>query len=108
MSISDMESLHQRIEVLERGLSRATFGVSALAVLVVALLVAGWIPTQHARFAVLDVERINVREPDGTLAVVVANQNRMRGNIIDGLVYSIREGVSGLIFYNSEGDEAGV
>jgi hypothetical protein len=59
------------------------------------------------RFSEIDVERINVVEPDGRLAVVIANEARLPGNIMNGREYSDREGTHGLLFYNSEGDEAG-
>jgi hypothetical protein len=62
---------------------------------------------EKQRFTEIDVERINVIEADGRLAVVIANQARLPGNIIDGREFSSRTGISGLLFYNSEGDEAG-
>jgi hypothetical protein len=106
-SLNDVE-LRRRFERLERQTHRLRLLAGAGAILSTALLVSGFNSTRSTpHIDVLDVERINIREPDGTLAVVIANQARMPGNIIDGLEYSRREGVSGLLFYNSEGDEAG-
>lgn len=62
---------------------------------------------QRQRFDVIDVERINVVEPDGRLALVIANQQRMPGVVFDGRERGDREGLNGLIFFNSEGDESG-
>jgi hypothetical protein len=107
MSAPETHLLLRRIERLERRLRRATAGACAAIGLLAALSILGFTSTSVPRFEVLDVERINVREPDGTLAVVLASQSRMPGNIINDLEYSTREGISGLIFYNSEGDEAG-
>ncbi|HEX8693087.1 MAG TPA: hypothetical protein VF746_11745 [Longimicrobium sp.] len=62
---------------------------------------------QRQRFTEIDVERINVVEADGRPVVVIANQARLPGNVMNGREYSDREGIGGLIFYNGEGDEAG-
>ena len=62
---------------------------------------------QRQRFDVIDVERINVVEPDGRLAMVIANQERMPGVWMDGKEHGGREGMNGIIFFNSEGDESG-
>lgn len=80
------------------------FGSTAL--LGILVLVAFNRPIRQ-RLAELDVERINVVEPDGRLAVVIANETRLPGAIMNGREYSDRSGTHGLLFYNSEGDEAG-
>jgi hypothetical protein len=60
------------------------------------------------KLAELDVERINVVQPDGKLALVLANRDRLPGAILNGKeVKSNREGAAGLLFYNGKGDEAG-
>lgn len=62
---------------------------------------------QRQRFDEIDVERINVVEPDGRLALVIANEQRLPGVWMDGREHGEREGMNGLIFFNSEGDESG-
>jgi hypothetical protein len=62
---------------------------------------------QRQRFEEIDVERINVVEPDGRPALVIANQARLPGVIFDGKEHGNREGYNGIIFFNSEGDESG-
>lgn len=62
----------------------------------------------RAHFEVIDVERINVVEPDGRLALVIANSEQLPGGIVRGReVIQQRRDVAGLLFYNSEGTEAG-
>ena len=63
---------------------------------------------QRARFAELDVERINVRTPDGSRAMVIAGRGRLPGPVIDGREET-RSGDDrpGMAFYNAEGDEVG-
>lgn len=56
----------------------------------------------------IDVQRINVREPDGTLRMVFANSDRMPGIIIKGKEWrhASRQG-AGVLFFNDEGTENG-
>lgn len=62
---------------------------------------------QRQRFDEIDVGRINVVEPDGRLALVIANQERLPGVWMDGREHGGREGTNGIIFFNAEGDESG-
>lgn len=62
---------------------------------------------QRQRFDEIDVERINVVEPDGRPALVIANQARLPGVIFDGREHGGRDGTNGIIFFNAEGDESG-
>jgi len=50
---------------------------------------------QH--FDEIDVHRVNVREPDGTLRMVISNHARLPGN----------RPQAGMLFYNDEGTENG-
>jgi hypothetical protein len=61
-----------------------------------------------AKLHTIDVQRINVREPDGTLRMVFANTDRMPGIIIKGKEWrhASRRG-AGVLFFNDEGTENG-
>lgn len=63
----------------------------------------------RASFQEIDVERINVRESDGTLRLTISNNGRSPGPVIGGMILSTREGKrgAGLIFFNDKGDECG-
>ena len=60
-----------------------------------------------AHFAELDVERLNVRSPDGKLAVVLATPARVPGNIMRGRERRDGPRGGGLLFYDAQGNEAG-
>ena len=60
------------------------------------------------RFEEIDVERINIVEPDGTLRMVISDQERQHPGIVNGKVIP-RSGPRppGMIFFNQLGDEMG-
>jgi hypothetical protein len=87
---------------------RALAIVSNVALAVVLLSGAAQ-PADKPKFAEIDVERINIREADGTLRVVISNRARMPGLIkADGTTIP-RTGLNppGLLFYNAQGGECG-
>jgi hypothetical protein len=80
--------------------------VMTLAVMWLALGAA--MTPRPAQFGEIDVERINIREPDGTLRLAIANHARMPGIIIAGREYPHPNRTeAGMIFYNDEGTENG-
>src|SRR5437868_5887348 len=63
---------------------------------------------QKARFTEIDVERINVREPDGSYRMVISNRPRSIGPIYKGKPFGYEGGGRpGIIFFNDEGTENG-
>ena len=66
-------------------------------------------PPTSAKFDVIDVGRINVREPDGTIRLAISNKAHFPDPVIDGKSYPLRSGAkpAGLIFFNDLGDEDG-
>jgi hypothetical protein len=63
---------------------------------------------QNQRFTEIDVERINVVEPDGKLRMVISNRTRSIGPIYKGQPFGYAGGTRpGMIFFNDEGTENG-
>jgi hypothetical protein len=63
-----------------------------------------------AKFTEIDAERINIREKDGKIRLVIANKDRMPGGTVAGVDLKFRDGKrggAGMIFFNDEGDEDG-
>lgn len=58
------------------------------------------------KFTEIDVERINVREPNGQLVMVAANSKRMPDPVVNGKSWKT-ERPAGLLFFNGLGDENG-
>ena len=84
-----------------------TAWAGATTLLLCAMVISGAASERNATFDVIDVERINVRKPDGRLSAVLSAEARMPGVIYQGREVNDREGVSGLLFYNGDGDETG-
>jgi hypothetical protein len=60
------------------------------------------------QFDEIDVHRINVREPDGTLRMVVSNHARLPGVMTRGTERPpVDRPYAGMLFYNDEGTENG-
>ena len=84
---------------------------AVLTIAVAAFLLSGAAGQLRARgsFDTIDVKRINVREDDGTLRLIVSNTSRAPGIMIKGNERPHPSGNrgAGLIFYNNEGTETG-
>lgn len=64
--------------------------------------------SQKARFTEIDVERINIVEPDGSYRMVLSNRPRSIGPIYKGKPFGYEGGSRpGIIFFNDEGTENG-
>lgn len=81
----------------------------ALSVVVGVLVLGAFQQRQErARFTEIDVERINIVEPDGSLRMVLSNRPRSIGPIYKGQPFGYPGGSRpGIIFFNDEGTENG-
>lgn len=83
----------------------ALCSTAAFAVLALAAFSRRSAPT---KFDEIDVQRINVREPDGKLRLVISNRERSPGPIAYGKPFGYAGGSRpGMIFFNDEGTENG-
>jgi hypothetical protein len=81
----------------------------ALTITLVALLFAGF-QDRKQKFQEIDVERVNIVEPDGKLRMAITNKERVPDPIVNGkTMIGARKGSkgAGIIFFNDEGDECG-
>ena len=62
---------------------------------------------QKPKFDEIDVQRINVWDPDGTLRMVISDKARFPGLIIRGKEYRHPRSQAGMLFFNDEGTENG-
>lgn len=90
--------------------NRVLIGYSAIltTVLTGALVTQAVGGPAKAVFQEIDVQRINIREKDGTLRMVISNTDQMPGIIYKGTDYPHpNRKTAGMIFFNEEGTENG-
>lgn len=106
--MSNAFDAEQRIRALERQLRRHRRVGGAALIVGLALALAGFQSSgQKAHFTEVDVERLNVIEPDGQLVLALANTARLPHPIQAGrTVKSDRTG-PGMIFFDGKGEEVG-
>ena len=83
-----------------------------LTVISLFLCVSAWGPVAAERpvtsFLEIDVQRINVREPDGTLRMTISNSATAPGLIFRGKEHPFpNRQAAGILFFNDEGTEHG-
>ncbi len=74
---------------------------------VLALLSTSAFSQSTQTFGEIDVARINVKDADGTLRMVISNKDRMHPGVMDGVTIERPRPVAGMLFFNDEGDEVG-
>src|SRR5215831_14070152 len=89
----------QRFLVLYSAVVTLAFSVTVLCGFV--------LQTKKAAFEQLDVQRINLVEPDGTLRMVISDHANFPGMIIRGKEQPLARPQAGMLFYNDEGTENG-
>lgn len=104
--------MNDRIRVLERELLLLKRYALAVSCLMVAALLMAFRDGGHQRLTVLDVERLNIIEPDGTVRLAIANPDRLppatfKGKEYPGIRGGIAPGIAGMIYFNNEGTEMG-
>ena len=95
-----MTAVGQRFLMIYSGVLTVAFAVSSLYGFARA--------PQKMTIEELDVERINVREPDGTLRLVISDKSKAPEIFVKGKEYPHPDRkTAGMIFYNDEGTENG-
>lgn len=89
----------QRFLVIYAGVLTAVFAVTVLSGFVV--------KPKKVQMEELDVQRINVVEPDGTLRMVISDKTNFPGAIFKGKEYAHPRPQAGMLFFNDEGSENG-
>lgn len=78
-----------------------------LTIVVSVLLITAFGPSKKADFDEINVRRLNVVEPDGTLRLVISNKAEFPGLIVKGREYPHPRNTAGMLFFDDEGTENG-
>jgi hypothetical protein len=93
---------------MELDRSKAVGAYAGVVTLGLAWLALAGVAAPPQRFGTIDVQRINVRENDGTLRLVIAGRDHIGGiRIADKEYPHPNRTEAGMIFYNDEGTENG-
>ena len=95
---------------MRKNLRRELWFLRAYAIasaLVLALLSTAAFRQSTQTFGEINVARINVKDADGTLRMVISNKDRMHPGVMDGVTIERPRPVAGMLFFNDEGDEVG-
>lgn len=89
----------------KKGISQP-FAIILIVLNITLLVIVFTYSPKTQKFEEIDVERINIVEADGTLKMAIHNSERITKGI--GKAKRLGEGtISGMLFYNQEGHEAG-
>ena len=92
--------LSRRLRILE--------AYAALSTVLIAVLLLSAFAGQKQKFVEIDVERVNIVEPDGKLRMVLSNRARSIGPVYKGTPFGYPGGTRpGIIFFNDEETENG-
>jgi len=85
-----------------------TYAAVTTLLIVVLISSAFAIEAQRTKFGEIDVQRINIVEPDGTLRMVISDKSKFPGIIVQGKEYPHPDRTTaGMLFFNDEGTENG-
>jgi hypothetical protein len=79
----------------------------ALTIVLCVLLLTASTQPKKASFDEIDVKRINLIEPDGTLRMVMSDKAHFPGLIVKGKEYPHDRQTAGMLFFDDEGTENG-
>ncbi|MEK0265371.1 hypothetical protein QT383_02905 [Stenotrophomonas rhizophila] len=102
-----IEALQAQIAQLKRNQRRLTLGCAAAGLLTMAALTMGATSQRSASFDVIDAQRINIKEPDGTVRLAISNRTLFPGVIIHNKEQPHPRPMAGMLFFNDEGTENG-
>ncbi len=89
---------HNRLKVVVAVMSLAVFST---------LLIGAKSNPANATFASIDAQRINIREPDGTLRLTISNRTLFPGAFFKNKEVKHPRDMAGFLFFNDEGTEQG-
>ncbi len=80
---------------------------AVLTTVFVVMVLSGFAIHNKTKFREIDVQRVNVVEPDGTLRMIISNHAKLPGIIVRGKEERFDRPQAGLLFYNDVGSENG-
>jgi hypothetical protein len=95
------------MKILTRARFLTIYSAALTVVVAITLLCAFAAQKKPPVFDEINVRRINIVEPDGTLRMVISDHAKLPGIIVRGKEQPFPRPQAGMIFYNDEGSENG-
>ncbi len=92
---------------IEKELRFLKIYAAAATVIASVMMLTAFSVSKNAKFDEIDVKRINVKDDDGKLRMVIANKDRQHPGVSDGIPLERKRPTPGIIFFNEAGDEMG-
>lgn len=103
-----MTNIELELSMLRKSQTRLKAIVTFLAVtMCAAFMVGAKVIPKDATFSSIDVERINIREPDGTIRLTISNEAKFPGSFVKNKEVEHPRNMAGFLFFNNEGTEQG-
>ncbi len=101
-------NIEQQITRLQKSQARLKIAIALLALsLIIVVFFVLKQPAKKLTLDTLDVGRINILEPDGTIRLSISNRSSFPGLFIKNEEFKHPRNMAGLLFFNDEGTEQG-
>ncbi len=99
--MNEVNQLRARLDLLTKIVAFQTIVIASI------LIIAAKTRTNTGAFDTITAQRIDIREPDGTIRMIVSNHAKFPGLIVRGKEKPYDRPYAGMLFYNNEGSENG-
>ncbi|WP_193164874.1 hypothetical protein [Microbulbifer hainanensis] len=103
----DEQDLAREILELKKSQQRLTIYCVVAILLALSGVLMGWESVRNTVFDTIDVQRINIKEPDGTIRLTISNRTLFPGVFIKNKEVKHPRPMAGMLFFNDEGTENG-
>lgn len=92
---------------IEKELRFLKIYAAAATLIVSVMMLTAFSVSKNAKFDEIDVKRINVKDDDGKLRMVIANKDRQHPGMMDGKLLDRKRNSAGMLFFDEQGNEIG-
>lgn len=92
---------------IEKELRFLKIYAAAATLIALVMMLTAFSVSKNAKFDEIDVKRINVKDDDGKLRMVIANKDRQHPGMIDGKLLDRKRNSAGMLFFDEQANEIG-
>lgn len=103
----NQQNFEKELLELKQSQKRLLFYFLAVFVVAFSAVSFGIYKINNPKFAEIDVQRINIKEPDGTIRLTISNRSLFPGAFFKNKEIDHPRAMAGMLFFNDEGTENG-